>query len=105
MTNGERYELLHPDYEWDVYDDDDGMDYIMTRSDHGKGSDGDFFFADWWFREESKDKWTVAMDELIISHEFTIDELERLFKNKLYCEILHRKCLLEKYGLKGVRML
>ena len=105
MTNGERYELLHPDYEWDIYDDDEDGDYIMTRSDHGKGSDGDFFFAEWWFREESQDKWTVAMDELIISHEFTIDELTTLFKDKLYSDICQRKNMLEHYGLKGVRML
>lgn len=55
MTNGERYIENHPGYDWDVYDDDDYGDYVMTRSDNGTGADGDTFDASWWFREEGKE--------------------------------------------------
>jgi len=50
-------------------------------------------------------QWTVAEDELIISHEFTIEELMNLFTIRSRRAIMKRKWLLERYGLKGVRML
>ena len=50
-------------------------------------------------------RWTVAEDELIISHEFTIEELIELFVIRSRRAIMKRKWLLERYGLKGVRML
>jgi hypothetical protein len=49
-------------------------------------------------------QWTVAEDELIISHEFTIDELMVLFVVRSRHAIIKRKWLLERYGLKGVRL-
>lgn len=49
-------------------------------------------------------QWTVAEDELIISHEFTIEELMDLFVIRSRRAIIKRKWLLEHYGLKGVRL-
>ena len=106
MTNGERYEELHPGCDWDVYDlNSDCDEIVLTKFEEHGEIYGDSFDPMWWFREESEDKWTVAQDELIISHEFSMDELMRFFIYRTCSEITHRKNLLEKYGLKGVRML
>lgn len=50
-------------------------------------------------------RWTVAEDELIISHEFSLEALKELFVVRSMDSIKHRKRLLEHYGLKGVRLL
>ncbi len=50
-------------------------------------------------------QWTVAEDELIISNEFSLEALRDLFVVRSIDAIKHRKRLLERYGLKGVRLL